>query len=120
MSDWAVYNKERFGHETIEEEWGFICFSFAPPFVALCDVWIRPELRRTGAALRAFGQLRQRVSERPDCTHFWAQVQVADSGSSRALRWNLALGFQVIEANNNRIILTREIGGSDGQQQSSK
>lgn len=69
-----------------------------------------PEFRcnRMGASL--VDRLKDPAKE-AECTHFWTQVWVAEPTANVALKASLAYGFKVIEANNGRIIMTKEIGG---------
>jgi hypothetical protein len=113
MSLWARYLNERAGFEAIEEEWGFLTYSVKPPLCVLQDIYVAPEFRGSTKVLSLMSRVTQ-IAREAKCSHFWVQVFVGENTTERALRADLAYGFKVIEAHNGRIIMTKEIGGSDG------
>lgn len=106
----AAYYKERFNYETIDGEWGFVAYSIVHPYLAIQEVYIAPEKRKSFKFHELFCELGKRAKE-AGCSQFWTQVWTNYADASKSLRLSLGLGFQVIEADNGRIILTREIGG---------
>lgn len=108
MSHWADYFRERFGQETLEEEWGFVSFSVKPPVVTIVDLYIAPEFRKSRYAFRFLREV-ERIGRERECQLIWTQVWLSDAGASRALRANLACGFKMIQAEAGRIIMTKEI-----------
>lgn len=110
MNPWTQYLNERYGHECIEEEWGFVTYKLVLPFIALEDLYIVPELRKLGAGTKALKRIED-IGRAHQATHVWAQVQLMDRGSNESLQAILAVGFKMIEAQNNRIVLTKEIEG---------
>ena len=109
MSLWTEYLAERMGHKAIEREWGFLTYKIAPPFCMLEDVYVRSNVRSKGHVFELLAAVRDEAKA-AGCTHYWAQVWVADKTATRALRCDLAWGFQVVSADNGRIIMTKEIG----------
>lgn len=110
MSLWADYMKERLGHHTIETEDGFVVFDVKPPKMSIEDIYVRPEVRKGTKSLKLFNEAVAR-GKAQGCTEVWTQVWIGPTGAERALRVNLALGFRVMSAQNNGIILMKEIGG---------
>lgn len=110
MSAYADYSKERYGHETIEREWGFVSYSFVPPYIALQDVYVKPEFRRGIKGLSFLVDV-QRIGKEAGMTHIWTQVWLSDSQAARAVRCNLACNFKMISADGGRIVFEKEIGG---------
>lgn len=51
-SMYADYVKEREGIETLETEWGFATYSFKEDYVAIWDLYVKPDFRREGAGTR--------------------------------------------------------------------
>lgn len=110
MNPWARYLNERYGHESIEEDWGFVTYKIVPPFIALEDLYIVPEQRQRGAGTKALKKIED-IGRAHQATHVWAQVQLMDRGSTESMKAILAVGFKMIEAQNNRIVLHKEIEG---------
>lgn len=110
MSLWADYYKERFGHKTIEKEWGFASYSVKPPFICIEDMYIKPAYRQTGLGTCLLGIIAH-AEQNSGCTDFWTQVWLNDACAANSLRAQLARGFKMLEAQGGRIILTRPIGG---------
>lgn len=106
---WLDYTKERFGYESIEEDWGFLLYSVNPPLLSVQELYVKPEERGKKHAFDLLERARKIGRER-GCTHLWTQVWMNDRGRSRTMTAGLAYGFQMIEASNNRIIMVKEIG----------
>jgi len=107
---WINYAKERFGYESLEEEWGFLLFTVAPPLLAVQELYVKPEFRKNKNALDLLNRV-SKIGKERGCTHLWTQVWMNDKGRSRTMTAGLAYGFQMIEASNGRIIMTKEIEG---------
>lgn len=110
MSHFADYMNERFGHETIEEDWGFVSFFIEGSVCFLQDIYVAPEKRRGTRGLNFLNRVTQIARER-GCRIMQTQVWVNDANCSRSLRANLACGFLVVGAEPGRIVLSKEIGG---------
>lgn len=110
MSLWSDYFEETSGIKTIEEEWGFVSYSFADPFCRIEDLYVVPHLRKGTRGLHLLNRVAEKAKEHGS-THLWTQVWVTNHGADRALRANLACGFKMIDAQNGRIIMTKPIGG---------
>lgn len=108
MSLWADYHKERLGWETIELEGGFIAYSIALPFCCINEIYVKPDLRNKDIASRLGDQVVLKAKE-AGCTHLWSQVSVLANGSTDALKATLAYGFKVSKAQEDRVILVKEI-----------
>ncbi len=102
----AQYSEERFSSQTIEESWGFITFRLSGEICMIQDQFIIPEERGTGRGKKLLEQAAQMV---PEAKHFWSQVCISDSGANETLQKALHIGFQMIKAEENRIILMKEI-----------
>lgn len=109
---WLEYQKERFGYEAIEEEFGFLLYSLNHPYLAVQEIYIKPEFRRSIKALELMNRITQ-IARENGCIYLWTQVWLNDKGASRAMRANLAYGFKMTEASNNRIIMLKEIEGRE-------
>lgn len=110
MSLWADYVKEREGHHSIEEEWGFAEFSIQPPSCFVHSVYIRPEDRRKFRGSGLVFRIEQ-IAKEQGCTHIWTQVWVPANGSTESLRAILPYGFKLHSALDQIIMLNKEIEG---------
>lgn len=109
---WLDYNKERFGYESIEEDWGFACFNIAHPVLALQDMYIKPEVRGKNRGTVLLSRLVKIARERK-CTHIWTQVWLHDRNCNATLQAALARDFKVTGADQQRIILTKKVEGEE-------
>lgn len=107
---YAQYIKEREGSSVIEEPWGFIEYRLAPPVMRIESLYILPEYRKTNKG----SELANRVTLLAwdaGATHLWAQVWVGALNATDSLKAILAYGFQITAAQNDCIILTKDISG---------
>lgn len=109
MSPFALYQKERFGLETIEEDGAFLVYGFKSPALSIEDIFVPQEKRALGLGKKLFEEVRKKGIE-AGLTLIWTQVQVHSQTCTLALTVALKEGFQVLAANERSIILTREIG----------
>ena len=115
MSLWENYNKERLGFDQIEVEGqGFIAYRIAPPVCFIEDVFIAKEFRRSNLALSLANQVAHLAKEQ-GCNTLQTQVWVGSVGAERAVRTNIAYGFKMIAAQENRIIFQKDIGDEHGK-----
>lgn len=110
MNPWARYMQERFGHECIEEEWGFVTYKIVAPFIVLEDLYVDPQFRKQGCGMGALKRIED-LGRAAQATHVWAQVQLMDRGANESLQAILKAGFKMIEVQNNRIVFTKAIEG---------
>ena len=113
MSLWADYIKEREGNDVIEEPFGFIEYSIALPFLRIESIFIAKEQRDNGRGSDLANRVTQ-IAREASATHLWASVWIGALNATESLKAILAYGFQVTALQNDCIILTRDIGGSDG------
>lgn len=106
---WLDYSKERFGYRQIEEDWGFVCYTIAKPFIAIQEMYVKPEVRKGQKGTNLLNKIRE-IGKTEGCSHVWAQVWLSDFNCNETLGTMLRREFRLTEAHNNRIILTREIG----------
>lgn len=110
---WLDYNKELFGHDSIETEYGFICYIVRPPAVEIRELFVKKEFRHQGKARELIEKLLPIASEKT-CSTLWAEVWLKSLGSNEILRAALTYGFKMYEADKNRITIVKEIGGLNG------
>lgn len=112
MSIWADYLKERTGAQVLETQWGFLVFHFEEPKICFIDdIYVLPHLRQKGLGRSLADRLKTLARER-ECNTLAAQVIPIAQGSTEALKAILAYGFRLVSAENGRIILRMDLGGS--------
>lgn len=109
MTHWANYYKERFGRDSIEEDWGFISFTLNPPICVLEDIYVVPEHRRKYMGDEILGRL-EVLAKQNKCSKMIAQIWANDTGAHNTIRAAIAVGFRIQNADNGRIIISKEIG----------
>ena len=115
MSLWSSYYKERLNWDSIEVEGqGFVLYAIRPPLASIEDIYIAPQFRKSNLALGLANQVSSLARE-AGCSELRTQVWLGTKGSERAVRTNIAYGFKMIEANNNCILFSKELGGADGK-----
>lgn len=107
---WLDYLKERFGYSSLVEEYGFASYTLELGTLFLQEIYIKPEFRRTGKGRELLQKL-ELIGKEHQCTRFWAQIWTNDSCCNQTLKASLGVGFKVVDANNNRMVLTKEIEG---------
>lgn len=110
MSLFSDYMKERLGHDTIEESFGFIVYHLYETSCEILEIFVEKERRDEGLA----SGLADRVSDlarAKGCNTLFCSVIPGAGSSTLALLSILHYGFQVQSAENGRIILTKDIGG---------
>lgn len=108
MSHWAAYHKETEGHDTIENEDGFIRYSFNLPLCVIHDLYVRPEKRRERTAWKLADEVSV-IAKKQRATHLWSKVWTGSLTAHAALKSNLAYGFRVHGAQDGYIIMMKEL-----------
>ena len=111
---WADCVREREGNSVIEEDFGFIEYKVVLPFMRIELMWIKPEFRLSGKGRELCDRVTQ-LGREAGATTLWSEVQVHTFNATESLAAALAYGFQVRVANAGSIILTKDIGGADGE-----
>lgn len=109
MSPWAAYQKERFGWGVLERGDSFVAYSVLHPICRIEECYVAPEERGQKLSFKLTDEVAE-LCRALGCTHLWSQVGLSALNANDALRAALAYGFQVVEADKNRIIMIKEIG----------
>lgn len=110
MDLFSLYIKERLGHKSIIEAWGFITYSIVEKVCRIEDLFIRSEVRGQGKATELADRV-TRIAREADCTLLWAQVWTNTNDTTLSLQACLGYGFKVVETDPKRIILLKSLGG---------
>lgn len=108
MSLWAKYVKERDGRETIENENGFIVFLFKGEECYLEDIYVLPEKRLSGIGSSLFAMAEERARQQ-GCKFLSSQIIPSEAQATGSMAAHLAKGFRIYAAQNNRIIMFKEL-----------
>lgn len=111
MNHWAAYIKEREGHEVIEDDYGFIEYKLAPPFAAIEGCYIMPERRKSGLGRELMERV-VRLAREEHCTLLVCEVNLEYLNATDSLKACLGVGFKLQSAQNNRIIMMKDIVGA--------
>jgi hypothetical protein len=112
MELFKEYLKERENKEVIENEYGFLIYKIFGKdkecFIA--DFYIRPAFRKTVVVGNFINELKK-IGLEHGCETMTACLQVSDAGHKRTLLAALKLGFNIISANNNSMVILKNLGG---------
>lgn len=103
------YFKELKGLDIFEEEHGFILYRIQPPYLYIHDMYIKPEMRQTGVARDMADRLCAAAKDHLQCTHLMADIQPSNRTATLSMKVLIAYGMEIVEANHDEIILTKEI-----------
>lgn len=109
MSLYAEYLKEREQVDTFETEFGFISYQIREKEVFIKDMYVRPE-NRGGANFALLINKVCSIAKAHGIKFVTATVQCADRGCVRNLKAAFKLDFFILRAENNCIVLARELG----------
>lgn len=108
MSLYAEYIREREGKEIVEDEKGFVTYTFVPEGCYVVDIYVKPEFRKQGHAA-ALTDVVACVAKGKGCSKLIGSVCPQAKGSTDSLKALLAYGFQLDSCAPNLIYLKKEL-----------
>ena len=108
MSLYAKYIQERDGKHIIEDDRGFVVYSFRQDAVYVEDIYILPEFRHSGLAREMTDQVAV-IAKEKGLKKLLGSVVVGNSHTEYNLIGYIKYGFKVDSCSNNFILLTKEI-----------
>jgi len=102
------YLKEREGKEHFETERGFMVYKLAGEECHLAEIYLKPEHRASGEFESMIVGLAS-MARSNGCKVISANVDLSDKGASRNVAAGLKVGFRIINAHNNIILLVKEL-----------
>ncbi len=105
---WARYIEELRDTRFIEYEWGFISWSLMEECIYLEDIYIVPEKRREGLALRLVEEAEE-IGRKAGKAFSMAVIRLENKGHTESLKAHLAAGFVPFLTENGKIWLKRKI-----------
>ncbi len=108
-SHWAQYRAEILGIETIEEDYGFICYAVLTDCIFIEDLWIVPaeRFKNRGRMLVSKVEDIARAAEKP---FLMLSTNIDLKNNPDNLASALAGGFIPFKAEANRVWLKRDVG----------
>ena len=107
------YIKERLGLETlVKEDKAFIVFKIEGEEIYIQDIYVRPDLRKTGIMQEMEVEVESLAAAR-GCTYATGTVQITANGSHESLKYCLDRGYKVIDLMQNVIILRKELANGN-------
>lgn len=104
----AKYLSEREGKQIIEDERGFIVYKIVGEECYLAEGFVSEEARGSSAASDLFRHLLA-AAQAEGCKAITANIHLIDPGAMRTLAAALKRGFRVASANNNVLLIIREV-----------
>lgn len=108
MSLFGDYIKERAGKQIVEDEFGFATYSFIKEGCYIEDLYVIPAQRKSGHASRLADRI-VNVCKSKGCTALIGTVATGANGATDSLKVLLAYGFKLQSAQNEMVLLRKEI-----------
>lgn len=103
------YLKEVFGIDTIERDYGFVNYNLTPDGkMFLGDLYVRPEHRGRFLDVKLVKEV-LKVAKANGCAKMVTEVQRVHPQCERLVKLNQYHGFKIIDRNEKRVLLEREI-----------
>lgn len=114
-SMWAQYSAEILPHITfIEHDYGFISYSMLETAIHLHEIWVTPERRKQGLALKLVEEAED-IGRKAGKTMSLAEIPVISPTCAESLKAHLAVGFKPCMAHDGKIWLERAIVQPEGE-----
>jgi GNAT superfamily N-acetyltransferase len=113
MNLYFEYIKEREGTEGIQFNDGFITYRIVDDECYIADMFVKKESRQSGIASKMISKIEE-IAKEKNCKSISANIWATDKGNRRTLSGALKLGFEVVGAKNDCLILLKTLGGENG------
>lgn len=107
---YAQYIKEREELEIVENEFGFATYKIRNEEVYILDIYVVPEMRKTGMAKTIGDQICFYAKERGAKKAF-GSVDVGTVGATISIQGLISWGMTAHSVNGNLIYFSKDIGG---------
>ena len=109
-SFYAQYIKEREEKEIVENEFGFATYKIYGDAVYIEDIYVVPEMRKTGMAKTIVEQICFYAKER-GAKKVFGSADVTANSSTDSIKFLLAFGATVHSVSGNLIYFSKDFGG---------
>lgn len=104
------YFKELKNLEIYETEHGFILYRIQNENqLYIRDVYVSPKFRNSGIAFKMADTLIEMAKNEYDCEILLGDVEPSNNNATASIKFLLAYGMQVVEANDDEIIFGKQI-----------
>ena len=110
MSLWGEYAKEVFNFDTLEFDGGFITYGISGDTASVEFIFVSKTHRKSMLASTMLKQV-ELIAKEAGRSKLIAQVLMTHPEKERAVRANLASGFNILSANAGCILFVKDIGG---------
>lgn len=110
---YAKYIRERDGSQIIENEYGFIIYKISGEECFIKDMCVDLSSRTSGKGRELMNELEE-IARANRCTFISGTIHLFDKNANDTLKKSLSVGFLVKEANNNILVIIKDMEVSDG------
>lgn len=107
---YAKYLTERNNTNILENETGFVAYIINNSDCFIADMFINKENRASGKARALICQLEE-IALKNSCEKITGNIHLWDSGASNTLLAALNIGFNIIRADQNILLISKKISG---------
>jgi predicted GNAT family acetyltransferase len=104
----AQYIREREGKEIVETENGFATFFYTGEYCYIEDIYVKPELRKSGLASELANQISE-IAKNKGVKKLLGSVSPKATGADASMRVLLAYGFKLLSSDKDLIYFEKEI-----------
>lgn len=108
MSLYADYMKEREGIDTVEVDDGFATFNIDQDICYIINIYVRPEVRRSGVASEIADRVTD-IAKRSGCRTLLGSIDPKTNGSTESMQGLFAYGFKLRYLDGPLIFLSKDI-----------
>jgi hypothetical protein len=110
---YAKYIKEREGFEVLENEFSFLTYVINPNKECFIGhLYVDSKLREQGNCRNIINGLKI-VAKKRGCNNIVASIDLRDKNASHTILCALQIGFKILSANNNLIVISLDNLGGD-------
>lgn len=110
MHLYEKYIKERENKTYVGSDHYFFTYNIENGELYLANIYLDPDYRGTSLVAEIDAEL-VRIAKENDCRIITANIWLWDQGFHRTLKCSFKLGFKIISAQNNGVVIAKEIGG---------
>ena len=109
MKFYVDYVKERNGWEVIQNDHGFICYSITEQMVCIEELFIEKVYRQSKIGKTLVDLVCEKAQEK-GFTHLYGVIHTNALTADVAMLGALKIGFSIIRAEGNKIIIAKKVG----------
>lgn len=107
---YAKYIKEREDADVIENEHGFLTYKVIGKELAIDNLYVDSNYRKSGCCFSLVQEVEE-IAKKQRCEIITGTIHLIDPGANITVQAALRIGFKIHSANNNKIIIYKNISG---------